>query len=56
MRWLRKSSLREEFIEIVEGAAEVEGELASSKRNPPSDARGSFLNPMATAFRRELGQ
>jgi hypothetical protein len=47
---------REDFIEIVEGAAEVEGELASANATPPADVRGSFLSPMVTAFRQELGR
>ena len=51
----KKLLSREDFIEIVEGAAEVEGELAMAGATPPADAYGSFLSPMANAFRQELG-
>lgn len=47
---------REQFIEIVEGAAEVELELSQAGATYPEDGRGSLLHPMANAFRQELGQ
>ena len=47
---------REDFIEVVEGAAEVELELAAAKATPPADATGSLLSPLADAYRSELGR
>ncbi len=45
---------REEFVDIVEGAAEVEEELVSSNASAPADRSGSLLHPLAHAFRREI--
>ncbi len=45
---------REDFVEIVEGAAEVEEELLDSEAWTPADRSGSLLYPLAHAFRREL--
>ena len=47
---------REDFIETVEGAAEVEQELGAAHASSPSDASGSLLYPLAAAFRKELGR
>jgi hypothetical protein len=47
---------REEFIEVVEGAAEVELELAAANATAPADSDGSLLRPLANAFRGELGR
>lgn len=47
---------REEFIEVVEGAAEVEHELITANASTPPDEGGSFLYPLANAFRKELGR
>ncbi len=47
---------REEFIECVEGAAEVEHELLTTNATIPPDGGGSFLYPLANAFRQELGR
>ena len=47
---------REDFVEIVEGAAEVEGELISSNGTYPADGSGTLLSPLAYAFKRELGR
>ena len=47
---------REDFIETVEGAAEVEHELVTANASLPSDSGGSLLYPMAAAFRKELGR
>lgn len=53
---LKKGLLsREDFIEIVEGAAEVECELALAEASSPTDLNGSLLYPLSAAFRRELG-
>ena len=46
----------EEFIEVVEGAAEVEIELMNAGASSPPDGSGSFLYPLANAFGRELGR
>lgn len=46
---------REDFVEIVEGAADVEVELALAMSSSPPDGEGSLLRPLAAAFRRELG-
>lgn len=46
---------REDFIEVVEGAAEVEEELAVSSATLPADYNGFLLGPLANAFRSELG-
>ena len=46
---------REDFIETVEGAAEVEQELLDASALSPPDANGSLLYPLADAFRKELG-
>lgn len=45
-----------DFIEIVEGAAEVEHELVSTNASTPADRSGSHLAPLAAAFKKELGQ
>ena len=47
---------REQFIEVVEGAAEVERELSQAGAAHPEDGSGSLLYPMADAFRQELGK
>lgn len=47
---------REDFIEVVEGAAEVELALVAARAITPTDATGSFLSPLANAFRSELGK
>lgn len=47
---------REDFIETVEGAAEVEHELVTANASSPSDSSGSLLYPLAAAFRQELGK
>lgn len=47
---------REEFIETVEGAAEVEHELMTAKASSPTDSNGSHLYPLVAALRRELGR
>lgn len=47
---------REDFIETVEGAAEVECELMMNDASSPSDFSGSLLQPLADAFRKELGR
>jgi hypothetical protein len=47
---------REDFVETVEGAAEVELELVLAEASSPPDATGSFLYPLADAFRKELGR
>ena len=47
---------REDFIETVEGAAEVEQELVNARASSPSDSNGSLLYPLADAFRKELGR
>lgn len=46
---------REDFIEVVEGAADVELELVAAGATPPADYNGSLLTPLANAFRSELG-
>jgi hypothetical protein len=45
---------REDFVDIIEGAAEVESELIGSGATAPADRNGSLLNPLASAFKREL--
>ena len=45
---------REDFVDIVEGAAEVESELVDANASAPADRSGSLLSPLAHAFRREL--
>jgi hypothetical protein len=47
---------REDFIEVVEGAAEVELELAEARASVPAGYDGSLLSPLANAFRSELGR
>ena len=47
---------REDFVEIVEGAAEVEDELIAADAQFPSINGGSFLSPLASAFKIELGR
>jgi hypothetical protein len=47
---------REEFIEVVEGAAEVELELEKANARSPRDQDGSIPYPLAAAFRQELGR
>jgi hypothetical protein len=52
-----KGSLtREEFVDVVEGAAEVEIELRSGGALTPHDNDSSLLQPLADAFRIELGR
>ncbi len=45
---------REEFIETVECAAEVERDPATANGSSSSDFDGSLLYPLAAAFRSEL--
>ncbi len=45
---------REDFVEIVEGGAEVEHELVASNSSYPPHHNGSLLYPLAAAFKREL--
>ncbi len=47
---------REDFVEIVEGAAEVDHELRASGSSSPADESGSLLSPLAAAFQKELGR
>ena len=47
---------REDFVEVVAGAAEVDHELRTANASPPSDSSGSLLFPLAAAFRKELGR
>jgi hypothetical protein len=47
---------REDFIEVVEGAAEVELELAAAQATAPANSDGSLLHSLANAFRSELGR
>lgn len=47
---------REDFVEIVEGAAEVEDELTTANAQFPSVDGGSFLSPLASAFKIDLGR
>ena len=47
---------QEDFIDTVEGAASVEQELVTANASLPSDSSGSLLNPLADAFRKELGR
>jgi uncharacterized protein len=47
---------REDFVEVVEGAAEVELELVGTGASSPTDQGGSLLDPLASAFRKELGR
>jgi hypothetical protein len=47
---------REDFIEIVDGAAEVEEELVAANAQFPSVNGGSFLSLLADAFKIELGR
>ena len=47
---------REDFIDAIEGAAEVERELVLANASAPSDSSGSILYPLADAFRKELGR
>ena len=54
---VQKSAIsREDFIETVESAAEVERELVIANASAPSDSNGSILYPLADAFRKELGR
>lgn len=46
---------REVFIEVVEGAADVERDMTNENATPPADRDGSLLSPPARAFRQELG-
>ncbi len=46
---------RDDFVEIVDGAAEVELELTASDSSYPTHIRGSLLLPLAAAFKKELG-
>lgn len=45
---------RDDFIEIAEGAAEVEQELVDMSGSSPADREGSHLSLLAEAFRNEL--
>lgn len=47
---------RADFIEIVEGSAEVEHELAALNASYPPNHNGSLLDPLAAAFKKELGR
>lgn len=47
---------KEEFIETIESAAEVEHELGLANVSEPSDNSGSLLHPLAAAFRKDLGR
>jgi hypothetical protein len=47
---------REDFIDVVEAASEVEDELGAANAPVPSSRDGSFLSPLANAFKIELGQ
>ena len=47
---------REDFIEIVEGAGEVENELATANGSCPASNGGMLLPSLATAFKKELGR
>lgn len=47
---------KEEFVDTVEGAAEVEYELLLANAGTPRDANGCFLDPLAAAFRKDLRQ
>lgn len=47
---------REEFIEIVETAADVERESAMAAGAAPQNLRESVLAPLAHAFKLELGR
>jgi hypothetical protein len=47
---------REDCIEVVEGAAEVELELATAGATFPANGNGSLLDPLASAFKKELGR
>lgn len=47
---------REDFIEVVEGASDVELELAAARATVPADCDGSILSPLAKAFRSDLGR
>ena len=46
---------REDFVEIVDGAAEVETKMVISNDTSPILENGSLLPPLAGAFKRELG-
>ncbi len=45
---------REDFITVVEGAAEVEHELIRENGSYPAESDGAVLLPLAAAFKREL--
>ena len=47
---------RADFVEIVEGSAEVEHELVASNATYPPNHNGSLLYPLAAAFKKELGR
>ena len=47
---------REEFVDVVEGAADVEHELAMADAVPPDGRHESLLLPLAHAFKLELGR
>ena len=47
---------REDFIDTVEGAAEVEHEFKTLDASSPTDSNGSLLYPLAASFRKELGR
>jgi hypothetical protein len=47
---------REEFVDVVEGAAEVELELRAAGARMQPDNNSSLLHPLADAFRIELGR
>lgn len=45
---------KQDFIDIVDGAAEVEDELTINKVSSNSETVGSILAPLASYFRNEL--
>ena len=47
---------QEDFIDTVDGAAEVEHELRTANSASHSDSNGSVLYPLASAFRQEQGR
>ena len=47
---------REDFVEVIEDAAEVESMSENVQSSLPSDHIGSLLFPLSAAFRRELGR
>lgn len=45
---------KRDFVDIVDGAAEVEDDLTTHKVSSDSEAAGSILAPLANYFRKEL--